>query len=221
MLTVLIDNGKQKSLEDTLNYFAQMDNIYIMDNHLAAIWCWDKIPKEKNITLVHIDAHYDLGYSPPGGSIYQTLDLTTVPVYKLVDYKHDMGYYHFLWDNYIHVFNDKYPKLINEFISITHRLGNLSELDGVELKEYDVWHLDSQLWQKTENTKILNIDIDYFFKQDHGSNFEIFSDSTVDFFSQWLMKNKEKFDIITVALSPDSSITMQYVAIILGFCLVA
>jgi hypothetical protein len=203
MLKVLINNGKQKSLGENLNYFAQTDNIYIMDNHLAALWCWDKLTKDKNITLVHIDAHYDLGESPPGGSIYQTLDLTTIPVNKLTDYKHGMGYCHFLWDNYIHVFNDKHPKLINEFISITHRLGNLSELEGVSFDECDIWHLDSTLCWETENQKILNIDIDYFFKQDYETNFELFSDQTVNFFSNWLLKNKDKFDIITIALSPE------------------
>ena len=203
MLEVLINNGKQKSLSERLNYFAHKDNIYIMDNHLAAIWCWDKLPKDKNITLVHIDAHYDLGCSPPGGSIYQSLDLTTISVDKLTNYQHRMGYSHFLWDNYIHVFNDKHPSLINEFVSITHRLDNLAKLDNVPFVEFDIWDLDSTLWWETENQKILNIDIDYFFKQDYETNFELFSDQTVIFFSNWLVKNKNKFDIITIALSPE------------------
>lgn len=203
MLTVLLNKGKLTSHNQDLNYFAYQDNLFIMDNHLAAIWCWDKLSKDKNITLIHIDAHYDLGCSPPGGSIYQELDLTTISVNDLTSFKHDWGYSYFLWDNYIHTFNDKYPRLINEFISITHRLENLCELEDVEMEEYDIWNLDSSLWTNTENRKILNIDIDYFFKQETEITFEIFSDSTVDFFSKWLLKNKHKFDIITVALSPE------------------
>ncbi|MDN4164555.1 UPF0489 family protein [Cytophagales bacterium LB-30] len=203
MLNILINKGKNTSLGQNLNYFACKDDIFIMDNHLAAIWCWDRLPKDKNITLVHIDAHYDLGTSPPNGSIYQELDLITIPINKITDYKHPRGYNYFLWDNYIHVFNDKYPGLINEFISITHRLGNFNELATVEIEEYDIWHLNSNLWKETQNRKILNIDIDYFFKQNYKSSYELFSDSLVSFFSSWLLQNLQKFDIVTVALSPE------------------
>ena len=51
-----------------------------MDNHLAAIWCWDKLPKDKNITLVHIDAHYDLGCSPTGTPIFQNIEYSTTNI---------------------------------------------------------------------------------------------------------------------------------------------
>ncbi len=202
-LEVLINKGRQTSMSEDLNYFAQADNLFIMDNHLAAIWCWDKLPKDKNLTVVHIDAHYDLGCSPPGDFIYRDIDLTEISIDEIVNFKHECGYNYFMWDNYIHLFIEKYPSLINEFVSITQQLGGLSELDGVQFNEFNIWDLSSRLWHEYENRKILNIDIDYFFKRDYHATFEIFSAELVDFFSSWLLKNKSHFDLITIALSPE------------------
>ncbi|TDE09835.1 UPF0489 family protein [Dyadobacter psychrotolerans] len=202
-LKVLINSGRQTSMTENLNYFAHTDNIYIMDNHLAAIWCWDKLPKDNNITVVHIDAHYDLGYSPPGNFIYGDIDLTNISINEISNFEHESGYKYFSWDNYIHLFCDKYPNLINEFISITQGKGDLSLPDGLKFKEINIWDLDSTPWAKYENSKILNLDIDYFFKQDYRSDFELFSAELVEYFSGWLLKNKDKFDIITIALSPE------------------
>lgn len=91
-LKVLINSGRQTSMTENLNYFAHTDNIYIMDNHLAAIWCWDKLPKGNNITVVHIDAHYDLGYSPPGNFIYGDIDLTNISISEISNFEHESGY---------------------------------------------------------------------------------------------------------------------------------
>jgi hypothetical protein len=200
---VLINKGRQESMSENLNYFAQVDNLYVMDNHLAAIWCWDKLPKDKNITVVHIDAHYDLGCSPTGDFIYGDIDLAAISIDEIVNFKHECGFNYFMWDNYIHLFNDKYPNLINEFVSITQGIGDLSELDGVRFNEFNIWDLDSRPWHEYENRKILNIDIDYFFKRDYHATFEIFSAKLVSSFSSWLLKNKSNFDLITIALSPE------------------
>lgn len=217
MLNVLMNKGKNTSLSDELNYFAQQDNIYIMDNHLAAIWCWEQLDKRYSYTLVHIDAHCDLGYSPSGPFLYRDIDLTKIPITELTSIKqglHDWSCGYFLWDNYIHLFNDKYPNVLKEFISITQRLGHETEISNVVKEELDIWHLDSPLWYDDETKKILNLDIDYFFKQDYEEKFEIFSDETIEFFSKWLQKHRNSFEQITIALSPeccgswDKSITM-------------
>ncbi|MCF0061795.1 UPF0489 family protein [Dyadobacter chenwenxiniae] len=200
---VLINSGRQISMSENLNYFAQADHIYIMDNHLGAIWCWDKLPKDRNITVVHIDAHYDLGCSPPGEFIYGSVDLEALPIDQIVNFKHECGYNYFMWDNYIRLFIEKYPNLINEFVSITQGIGDMSDIEGVKFNEFNIWDLSSRLWHKYENRKILNIDIDYFFKHDDHITFEIFSTKFISFFSRWLLKNKDNFDLITIALSPE------------------
>lgn len=202
MLKTLLNKGVQKSSISGLNYVANSENIYVMDNHLAAIWCWDKLPKDKNYTIIHIDAHYDFGASPPDTFMYGDIDLTSTAIEDLASFKHSSGYQYFMWDNYIHLFNDKYPNLINEFISITQRLGHNYTPENIGFEEFDIWHLDCNILHEVDNYKILNIDIDYFFMQ--GSDcFEIFSDDIIDFFSNWLLENRYKFDQITIALSPE------------------
>ncbi|CAG5006047.1 hypothetical protein DYBT9275_03713 [Dyadobacter sp. CECT 9275] len=39
--------------------------------------------------------------------------------------------------------------------------------------------------------------------RDYRSTIELFSVELIDYFSGWLLKNKDKFDIITIALSPE------------------
>lgn len=44
-----------------MNFLFNNDKFYIMDNHLAAAWCWSqKIDTSKKYGLFHIDRHYDL-----------------------------------------------------------------------------------------------------------------------------------------------------------------
>lgn len=179
-----------------------MENIYIMDNHLAAIWCWEKITKTRPLSILHIDAHYDLASSPPGEFMYQNIDLNRTLITEIESFKHQMGYNYFRWDNYIHLFNDKYPKLIDELIAITHRLGGLTKLHEVQMRESDIWRLNS-LYLEAQNTKILNLDIDYFFMESANNYLPIFSEQTIMLFANWLSKNKDKFNQITIALSPE------------------
>lgn len=205
-LEVLINKGRQKSSSCYLNYFAQHENIFIMDNHLAAIWCWEKLTEKDNgYLLVHIDAHYDLGNSPIGRSIYNNTDLTKVSISELTKFSsskfEDSPY--FLWDNYIHLFHDKYPDVIREFISITQQVGDKSQFGSVKIEEFNIWDLDSRLWYDDEYKRILNLDIDYFFRLNNGKSFEIFSDEIINFFSNWLVKHKDSFEQIIIALSPE------------------
>ena len=44
-----------------MNFLFNNGKFYIMDNHLAAAWCWlQKIDTSKRYGLFHIDRHYDL-----------------------------------------------------------------------------------------------------------------------------------------------------------------
>lgn len=200
---VLINKGRQRSSGTNLNYFAKMGHIYIMDNHLAAIWCWDRVPKDLKFAILHIDAHDDLGDSPPWEFIYGKIDLTKIPIDEIVSYQDARNCQYFLWDNYIHLFNDKYPKLINKLLFMTHNHVSKSRLPGVEIENFDILQLDSIPWNQPNNRKILNLDIDYFFSQDNNIKNEFLNHDQIDYFSDWLMKNKDNFDQITIALSPE------------------
>ena len=52
-----------------LNFLFQQDKFYIMDNHLAAGWCWlNELDKTKSYNLFHIDQHWDLWNKSPKSS---------------------------------------------------------------------------------------------------------------------------------------------------------
>lgn len=45
----------------TLNFLYNHEKFYIMDNHLAAAWCWlQKLDVESHYNFFHIDQHEDL-----------------------------------------------------------------------------------------------------------------------------------------------------------------
>ncbi|MGX7688074.1 hypothetical protein ACWA1C_12980 [Flectobacillus roseus] len=203
-LEVLLNKGKGISSSCNLNYFAKYDNLYLMDNHLAAIWCWEHLPQRKKIQIIHIDAHYDLGYSPPGSFLYGDLDLKTINVEELTNYKSDqfIGIPYFLYDNYIHLFNDKFPNRIEKIFFCTQNEGDFAEINGIEFIEFELVELDKYLSTDKDITRVLNLDIDFFFEQDSGK-FQIVEDYKINFFINWFEKYNKSFDMITIALSPD------------------
>src|SRR5260370_30427902 len=57
----LVDfRGRKPSAFATDNFLWKHDNVYVMDNHRAALWCWlREIDLRKPHSLFHIDRHYD------------------------------------------------------------------------------------------------------------------------------------------------------------------
>ena len=56
--------GRKPSGRTTQNFLWNSGDVYIMDNHRAALWCWlQKIPLTQRVGLLHIDEHYDTLYS--------------------------------------------------------------------------------------------------------------------------------------------------------------
>ena len=41
------------------NLLWQSENVYVMDNHRLALWCWMQHIEEEQYDIVHIDEHYD------------------------------------------------------------------------------------------------------------------------------------------------------------------
>lgn len=49
-----------------LNFLYKEDNIYIMDNHLAAGWCWlQELQPKTSYNFFHLDRHADLICNAP------------------------------------------------------------------------------------------------------------------------------------------------------------
>ena len=133
-LIPLIHRGESASSND--NVLWNEGNVYVMDNHRLALWCWfQKLDKTKKYNLLHIDAHPDMNES---ALKHFNHDLWTM---SLQDYRKawqdDINMPLFRWDNYIEVFLRKYPELVGKTVSATHHLGSSKELSE-EVRAYDL-----------------------------------------------------------------------------------
>ena len=87
----------------------------------------------------------------------------------------------FRWDNYLTIFNQLYPNLIQTALFATHKDGGI--IEELDISEKEPWDLHGNLsyWMTYSDTRkwIVNIDIDYFFTDDEGRYFQFFSDEFV------------------------------------------
>ena len=90
-----------------MNLLYNVDKFYIMDNHLAAAWCWvQKIDQSKRYGLFHIDRHYDILNNLGDNCINENRDILTsndFNTYYSLNGDYDMPIMSF--DNYIDTFN--------------------------------------------------------------------------------------------------------------------
>lgn len=210
-------NGRSHSGTYDLNLLYNDGKTYIMDNHLAAGWCWlQKIDTNKQYNLLHIDRHYDLLDSQTDLWIEalrtQNIDLKTISIPKLtaLQYVHpDMGeepFTLFRWDNYLTIFNKLYPDTLDSCLFATQKDGDL--IDDLEIDEVDSWDLQCELsyWlnERGKAKWIVNLDIDYFFS-DYGDEhyFQLFSDEFVIRIADEIKKSMNNIEVLTIALSPE------------------
>ena len=202
-MKILLNKGRNKSLSSYLNYYAIEGNIHIMDNHLGAIApLYEFGNKLKEMIFYHIDRHYDLG----GLNDYHEeyfLGQKQIPEIKQLDsVKSIRGCNIFLWDNYIHLFYSRFDEKVKETYFITHQTtqffwdwDNFQELTPFQLINHHPYD---------EKGIIFNLDIDFFFHQTkEGDICEAFSEKYLEEFQNWFTNNKDRFELIIIALSPE------------------
>ena len=195
------------------NFLVQYDNVYIMDNHRAAYWCWlRECDLLKPFNLIHIDRHNDTLQSnleawhqvlPPVGtlSIQDYLDLKfhgSAPAgsYPLVR-----------WDNYLSLFLRRESANLSRFVNATHGEGDLpnvkpsstpalQELPGAVRCLADI---DPAPW-------ICNIDLDYFFYSvDQQVAGRLVTDDYLESIVESVQAHRESgaIQVTTICLSPE------------------
>lgn len=162
--------GRNRSTNITDNILYQEKNIFIMDNHRLALWCWfQKIDKTKKYNLFHLDAHPDMSNSSNESfkKLKLKVDNLSLEKYQTI-IQPEINLPIFRWDNYLQIMLEFYPEIINKenTYSATHKVGSnetlnhdisgyqlLGELNGIfSGKKYI-----------NENKWIMNLDLDYFF----------------------------------------------------------
>lgn len=161
--------GRNHSGPATQNFLWQSGNVYVMDNHRAAMWCWLRhIRPGAKHSLFHIDRHTDTLQSRlesdrqhyPANwhdlTIDEYLALSfpppedTLPLIR--------------WDTYLSIYLDVFGKQVDGCIFATHQCGDKPNLKSA--MDVPVWDVPDNIdyWiEQHKNPWIMNIDIDYFF----------------------------------------------------------
>src|SRR6266568_79737 len=161
--------GRGHSGCDKVNFVWRSENIYIMDNHRAAMWCWfQHIKKEEKYNIVRIDAHYNCRGTEADLEFWLA-NLPDTPAISLNDYLEALlptstptdKYPVVFWDNFLSIFMSKYDHLINEYFFCTHGAGSKPKND-LRVSDFDIFQLHRCLDAFLIGKKniILDIDID-------------------------------------------------------------
>ncbi len=220
MEEIISFKGQNVSWINNLNYLTKERNIYIMDNHVAALWCWlQEIKTDKKYNILHIDAHYDtlsgrldnwLKHLPDNLSSLSIQDYLDLKFYDLdfID-----GYEIMRWDNYFPIFHRLFNDNINSYHFFTHKVGTLFKEMEDKLDEYPIpglFNLIDYIFKESTSGEfkwIVNIDLDYFFQKidDTDITLKFISDKAISFFLNKLKTyiDNDSIEVMTIALSPE------------------
>ena len=225
------DITKKSSFDVHLNFLWKSDALplYIMDNHLAAAWCWmqECNPKER-YNFIHIDRHNDLGALAPFSCYKHIKENPHLSIDEYTGLRNpeqkEFDRPAFTWDNYINQTIQLFPDWFRKCVYATHKPLNDSErkmnlgcnvieemrpfnipdyLNGeLEIDQFDRLKIEAGGEQPTK--WIVNLDLDYFFYSygDDGMK-RLMTDEYIRTLAAVMKRNLGRIEVITVALSPE------------------
>jgi len=200
--------GRNESYSQDVNFLWNSDNIYIMDNHRVAAWCWAQHVKTlKKFSFLHIDYHWDcapgraMNISLLEGKLEDYLDAETTDsadAYKLKMYR---------WDNFIEPFFDYARDKIDyrNFAVQQDASDGPQDIKRLELiLPADLSSFSVECY--TKSPLIIDVDMDYFIADDGtGRHFRMFSKEYSE--AVWRVirnaRDQNCLAVLTIALSPD------------------
>lgn len=207
--------GRNDSNCQNLNLLMSADNVYLMDNHRAALWCWlQKIKPSEGFKLLHIDAHYDLSRSEVAHGKVEALSIPSLSIQEYLDIESkypnlESRYKMFRWDNYLSFLLEFFGKNMTEAYLSTHNLIHNPEFQGKyeEIPPVDLIDQLNNVIGRDKTPWIINVDIDYFFASSSfkQKRHQVFHEEFVDRFIELidLTKANNQLGVLTIALSPE------------------
>ncbi len=206
--------GRNDSDTSNLNFLWKKDNIYIMDNHLAALWCWlQEINPHDKYKLLHIDSHYDAANDAakmPSLKLDHLFGIT-LEEYRLLSYSDSTGREHplFWHDNYMWPLFPGNGSPVSEFIFAAHNDKHAPRFDKYDkIPPCELLQLCPRFAYSKDNW-IVNVDLDYFFHDfccRSGRRYiRLFSYQYIErvFSSLKYHHQNGRIAVLTIALSPE------------------
>ncbi len=222
------DLNNMRDARNLLKFLWKSNNapIYIMDNHLAAAWCWmQECNAEEKYNFIHIDQHSDLGVHGIANKIAHLKSNSQISLddYCKITYSNCDGkpYKSFQCDNYITACRFLFPNWFNTNLfyytkpyikgttlgsgyenfsprrmDISHLLQDITQF--VEKQDYysNKLSIDENLQKKKW---IVNLDLDFFW--DNYNN-RIFDDKFITDLGIVIGNAMKNIQVLTIALSP-------------------
>lgn len=211
------DFRQQESSISNLNFLYNEDKFYFMDNHLAAAWCWfNKLNAQNSYNFFHIDQHEDLLFDAPFESYSCILDNPKLSLEHYISLKYTQSgsgfrMQTFRYDNYILQAFRLYPNWFklcyfacpdsvhDKNLNIQYNPSCFELVDNISYWVHDGKGKPYSIPEKN-NKWILNLDIDYFFKEDQ---YQMFTDDYIKLMCKDILKGIDDIEVITIALSPE------------------
>ena len=208
-----IDFHNKSSREDNLNFLWNHENIYVMDNHLAAAFCWlQKCRQDEAYNFLHIDQHNDflcnaaideyakiLGDSVCSLDAYYSLQYNGLPLMRWDNYIKPTQLLHPNWFNHNIFATQKspvdritqciIPQMVIEYVN---PIDVNNELDSLFYEEY---HMPYSRYKW-----IVNLDLDFFFDEECN---KLFDDEYIISLANKFKQNNDRIQVLTICLSPE------------------
>ncbi|OEU70716.1 MAG: hypothetical protein BA863_14615 [Desulfovibrio sp. S3730MH75] len=200
--------GRNHSMAIKLNFLWNDKNIFIMDNHRAALWCWIQSLKDgQSLKVFHVDRHFDALFSAQDYSHFPHDDFDSMDIEEYLACGYDNDFFSvtplFRWDNYLGLFIEKYCAQISEWAFATHGKGAAPK--DISYAVYEPWEFPSAIGD-LKGKWIFNLDLDYFFgRMANGHMDRLFTDVYISDFAKELRTALDLgiIEVLTVSLSPE------------------
>ena len=191
-------------------------NVFLMDNHRAALWCWQQeidlyvtphsvlhVDRHTDCLGANLDAHLAAMPSLRGLSIEDYLDASvtlagaSVPLFR--------------WDNYLSIHLEKFGKQVSVVRSVDHDDGDAPNHPRTMRPRADEVPPNVLYWLRHASRRwIVNVDLDYFFCKEAKPQlndvpwFPMFSDAFIEmlFGEIKVAMDEGLVGVVTLCLTP-------------------
>lgn len=199
----------------------QFGNVFVMDNHMAALWGWlQACDPKKKYNFMHIDRHYDMLECFKNEDLEPIRHNPKISFEEFSQLKRDDGEFQvFRWDDYIMAGYVLYPDWFHTNIFLTCQEGDIGKSWGhkpIKIREenplFMEWCIEQYIGEPSEYLDgfsgndfklpwIVNLDLDVFYTSD--SHIKVFSDDYIMRIAELLQQCFENIAALTIAISPD------------------